>query len=161
MRRLMFITLMAALWAWGAASQAAQYVWRQWSQPSQWNVVTETPACSAVAEKIVSRFNSVPHVMTGGGPVVDADAKAVWWWPGECSANTASLGDNLTFPISGQGVNSSGTAFDGSITGSVTLLSVIEDSRSDEVSALPVQRVLVLLGGALMFGLGVGVGRLR
>lgn len=160
MRRLMFITLMAALWAWGAAAEAAQY-------RVKWNVegtflVVDEPTCSAVAKAWSDRQNAIQYraaLPSGGGRVY-------WWWPGACSVSSGtgytfrSVGDVMTISMY-VATNEAGSYQRMSDNYVFSLDSIIEDSVLDDVSGIPIQRVLVLLGGALMLGLGVGVGRIR
>lgn len=150
MRRLMFITLMAALWAWGAAADAALYRWKQQGASDDWrHFYTDSPSCASV----ISKWEKIGPLLLGVS-IPTSDANMAYTYAFHCSFDSVpEVGSTVSIALH---VPSASLSWQ-----TLELAQILDDAPSSEVASMPVQRVLVLLGGALMLGLGVGVGRIR
>ena len=102
-----------------------------------------TPDCYSVAQNFVENRNAVTMADSGG-------ASTTYFWDGECSGSLSSGARTVTFVMQYRSGGVFGTL------GSPVLYfdSVVEDADTDEVSGIPLQRVAVLIGSFLMFGIG-------
>lgn len=140
--------LMAALWAWGGAAHAAAYRIAYGSGPLY--MVVPSLSCADIGNRFTEIQTGVASADTG--------PSSYFFFDGQCTGKMRVPGDTMTlgytfFRNSDHSYQASSVV--------LTFAGVVEDERADDVASMPVQRVLVLLGGGLMLALGVGVGRLR
>lgn len=136
----------------GQGAFAASYRWSVIGIPG--TLMTESGGCAGVAEAVGKYYERLGMSPANGytptvGPVL------LWWGTGVCSFRTLNEVGAQGSVQSGWSVGTSG----GVVTNTVSLVGLDEDDVLSDVSSVPLQRVLVMIGCGLMFGLGIVAGK--
>jgi hypothetical protein len=139
-RRLLPLVFGLFLLGAGEGAFATTYVF---TYGGTYHFATEEPTCAAVARAMIPWAGSV-----GGS---GSSAPTYYFYNGACSGSAHAVGDTVAvgfeYCINGCDSHVAGTW-------TATLSSIREDDFLDDIQGIPVQRVLVLVGSALMAALG-------
>lgn len=119
-------------------ANAATYTWTVLGV----TFVTTEPTCAALAVPLMAYMNSPQNAVIG-------TPGTTYYWTGDCTAATRNAGDYTLLGF--QFVNGT-TSYSGTL--GAVLTSIKEDDDADDVSGMPMQRVAVMLGCMLIFGVG-------
>ncbi len=143
MRRVLLLLAGLLLAGAGQGAFAAVYVF---SDGGQLHAVG-SPRCISAAREVVSYLNNISFALYAYQPHPAYYVKS-------CSGSFGAVGSTVPVTIT---VYSNGTQTDYNYT--FTLSSVDEDADTQDIAGVPIQRVAVMVGCALMFGIGMRVGR--
>lgn len=131
----------------GQGALAASYVFSDSAQSESY--VALSPDCSGVVRTYLDARNGVEVAQsTGGGSYFYFNSSG-------CSGHFRSVGDAIVFTM--RVINPTGARSNLSVT--LSLSAIVADDSSDEVAGIPLQRVVLMIGCALMFGIGMVVGK--
>ncbi len=144
MRRFLLLLVGLLLSGVGQDALSAQYSWTSTALGLTWS--TNSTDCFVVSRAFTELMTGYSRAMNGSSDY--------FFYTGNCSGEVVNVGDSFTSVVWHFGLGVADTQ-----VWVFPLVAIVEDVADVDVAAFPLQRVLVMVGCALMFGIGMVVGK--